>query len=166
MDIFLSRSYIFWLGVSAWLLWAMSIWLLLDLRALPGRQSCLNCCMPLERASLMGLLECQSVSGAFSLFNIPAWTCRAALMMQQTALVLVMPLRRLWPEGVISLSCRFFRPSDVKLESSCDGVLCWCLLGLFLCLSPGWSGEAMCVMKYDSHALRQLRRLISQTVTT
>lgn len=107
MDIFLSRSYIFWLGVSAWLLWTMSIWLLLDLPVLPGRQSCLNCCMPLERASLMGLLECQSVSGAFSLFNTPAWTCRAALMMQQTALVLVMPLRRLWPEGMISLSCRF-----------------------------------------------------------
>lgn len=62
MGIFLLRSYIFWLGLSTWLLWMMRIWLPMDLSVFPGRQICLNCCMPLERASLMGLLESQSVS--------------------------------------------------------------------------------------------------------
>lgn len=68
--IFSSRSYFFWLGVPAWLLWTMSFWLLVDLSVIPGRQSSLNCCMPLERASLMGLLEFQSVSTALFVSNI------------------------------------------------------------------------------------------------
>ncbi len=107
VDIFLSRSYILWLGVLASLLWTMSIWLLMDLPVLAGRQRCFNCSMPLERALLMELLESQSVSAVLSVLNFLAWTCRTDLMMQQTALVLVTPLRRLWPEGTISLPCLF-----------------------------------------------------------
>lgn len=68
--IFPSRSYFFWLGIPAWLLWTMNFWLLVDLSVIPGRQSSLNCCLPLERASLMGLLEFQSVSTVLFVSNI------------------------------------------------------------------------------------------------
>lgn len=108
MDIFLSWSSSFWLGVSAWLLWMMSIWLLMDPSVLPGRQSCLNCCMPLERASLMGLLESQSVSAAFSLSRYYLGLNEQGSLDDATnRFGLVTLLRRLWPRGMISLSCLF-----------------------------------------------------------
>lgn len=68
--VFPSRSCFFWLGIPAWLLWTMSLWLLVDLSVIPGRQSSLNCCLPLERASLMGMLEFQSVSTVLFVSNI------------------------------------------------------------------------------------------------
>lgn len=74
-----SFGLMFQLGYADWL----ALGLLVDLSVVPGRQSSLNCCMSLERASLIGLLEFQSVSAAFSLSNLPASTSRASQMMQQ-----------------------------------------------------------------------------------
>lgn len=69
METFHSRSYIFGSAFSL----AASNDQHLAARAssvLAGRRSGLNCCMPLERASLMGLLESQSVSAlCFSLIS-------------------------------------------------------------------------------------------------
>lgn len=129
--IFPSRSYFFWLEIPAWLLWTMSFWLLVDLSVIPGRQRCLNCCMPLERALLMGLLEFQSVSTVLFVSNIPAFSTRAAVMMQQAAMMLVTPLRRLWPERM-NLFHASFSLLDAKLASSRDDGLCWYLLFRFL----------------------------------
>lgn len=150
--IFLSRTYIFWLQFSAWLLWIMSIWLLMYLLVLPGRQSCLNCCMPLEHASLMELLESQSVSVVFSLSNIPAWTSRAALMMQQTALVW-------WRHQWYLFHASFRNPAEMTFYVNvCWVCFCVCRQAALVKQRAWWN---MTAMHSDSY-----RDLISQTVTT